>query len=255
MTVPATRQRIAPRWRVSEAPDPSAVAALCETLRLPEIVCRLLAARGYGGLEAARTYLRPRLEQLHDPDLMLGMRVAVERIARAIRQGETILVHGDYDVDGITSTTMMVRVIRHLGGKAVPFVPHRLSDGYDLTDAGVDAAVREKATLVITCDCGTSAHAAIERLTGLGIDAIVSDHHLPGKAVPVCVAVLNPRQPGCEYPDKDLCAAGVAVWSGLCFDWFFVRKPNFHKLKLRQYKLLPNFLFSFFISYRFRFFF
>lgn len=210
MTAPAARPRIAPRWRISEAPDRAAVAALCETLRLPEIVCRLLAARGYGELDAARTYLRPRLEQLHDPNAMLGMREAVARIARAIRGGETVLVHGDYDVDGITSTTMMVRVIRHLGGKAVPFVPHRLSDGYDLTDAGVDAAVREKAALVLTCDCGTSAHAAIDRLTSLGIDAIVSDHHLPGKAVPSCVAVLNPRQPGCEYPDKDLCAAGVA---------------------------------------------
>ena len=109
MTAPATRQRIAPRWRVSAAPDPSAVAALCETLRLPEIVCRLLVARGYGDLDAARTYLRPRLEQLHDPIAMLGMREAVDRIARAIRNGETILVHGDYDVDGITSTTMMRR--------------------------------------------------------------------------------------------------------------------------------------------------
>ncbi len=210
MTAPAARPRIAPRWRVADAPNPATVAELESALRLPEIVCRLLASRGYGAIDSARQYLRPRLEQLHDPNTMLGMPEAVERLSRAIRQGETVLVHGDYDVDGICSTTMMVRVIRHLGGKAVPFVPHRLSDGYDLTDAGVEAAVREKASVVLTCDCGTSAHTAVDRLCGLGIDVIVSDHHLPGKAVPSCVAVLNPRQPGCEYADKDLCAAGVA---------------------------------------------
>jgi single-stranded-DNA-specific exonuclease len=210
MTAPAARPRIAPRWRVADAPNPATVAELESALRLPEIVCRLLASRGYGAIDSARKYLRPRLEQLHDPNTMLGMPEAVERLSRAIRQGETVLVHGDYDVDGICSTTMMVRVIRHLGGKAVPFVPHRLSDGYDLTDAGVEAAVREKASVVLTCDCGTSAHTAVDRLCGLGIDVIVSDHHLPGKAVPSCVAVLNPRQPGCEYADKDLCAAGVA---------------------------------------------
>lgn len=210
MTAPTTRPRIVPRWRIADVPDPELVGSLGSALRLPETVCSLLVNRGYNQPDAARNYLRPRLEHLHDPFGMKGMAEAVERISRAISQGETVLVHGDYDVDGICSSTMMVRVIRYLGGKAEPFVPHRLKDGYDLTDAGVEAAVKHGAKLVLTCDCGTSAHAAIARLTSLGIDAIVSDHHLPGKAVPECVAVLNPRQPGCDYPDKDLCAAGVA---------------------------------------------
>ncbi len=210
MTAPVARPRIAPLWSATESPDPERVARLVETLRLPPLVSRLLVSRGYGEVEDARAYLRPRLEQLHDPRLFLGMDAAVARIRLAIGQGETILVHGDYDVDGICSSTIMVKIITHLGGKAVAFLPHRMTDGYDLSDAGVDAAVRLGAKLVLTCDCGTSAHAAIERLSSLGIDTIVSDHHLPSRPVPACVAVLNPRQPGCEYPDKDLCAAGVA---------------------------------------------
>ncbi len=204
------RVRISPRWRVVDHPLGDLVDALSRELQLPSLVSQLLVKRGYADVAEARTYLRPRLEQLHDPMLMHGMAEAVERITRAIREGETILVHGDYDVDGICSSTIMVRVIRYLGGKAEPFLPHRMTDGYDLSDAGVNAAVRLGARLVLTCDCGTSAHTAITRLAALGIETIVSDHHLPSREVPACVAVLNPRQPGCEYPDKDLCAAGVA---------------------------------------------
>ncbi|MEP7383380.1 MAG: single-stranded-DNA-specific exonuclease RecJ, partial [Gemmatimonadota bacterium] len=159
---------------------------------------------------AAKQFLRPRLDQLHPPSAMRGMDRAVDRLAAAIRAGETILVHGDYDVDGICSTTIMVRVIQHLGGRAIPFLPHRLQDGYDLGDAGVRAAHEAGARVVLTCDCGTSAHEAIATLVRAGIDVIVSDHHLPSRPVPDCLAVLNPRQDGCEYPDKDLCAAGVA---------------------------------------------
>ncbi len=210
MTAPATRARIAPRWHRPDVPDAALVAVLADALKLPPMVCELLVARGYADAEDAKRFLRPRLEQLHPPGAMLGMDVAVDRLARAIRQGETILVHGDYDVDGICSSTIMVRVIRHLGGKAIPFLPHRLRDGYDLGDAGVKAALDAGARVVLTCDCGTSAHDAIDALTRAGVDVIVSDHHLPSRPVPECLAVLNPRQPGCDYPDKDLCAAGVA---------------------------------------------
>jgi single-stranded-DNA-specific exonuclease len=210
MTAPAARPRLAPRWKPAAPPDERVVDRLTAELRLPPLVSHLLAARGYGDLAAARDYLRPRLDHLHAPGLMLGMDAAVARLSQAITRRETILVHGDYDVDGICSSTIMVRVIRHLGGVAVPFVPHRMTDGYDLGDAGVNAALRENAGVVLTCDCGTSAHDAIDRLNAAGIDVIVSDHHLPSRPVPSCVAVLNPRQPGCEYPDKDLCAAGVA---------------------------------------------
>ncbi len=212
MTAPTARPRatIAPRWLPSPPADPSAVRALAEALHLPALVCELLVARGYPEVGAAKEFLRPRLEQLLPAGAMRGMDVAVDRLARAIRAGETILVHGDYDVDGICSSAIMVRVIRHLGGHAIPFLPHRLHDGYDLSDAGVRAALDAKASVVLTCDCGTSAHDAIAQLVAAGVDVIVSDHHLPSRPVPECLAVLNPRQPECEYPDKDLCAAGVA---------------------------------------------
>jgi single-stranded-DNA-specific exonuclease len=210
MTAPVARPRLQPRWKPAEPPDERLVDRLTSELHLPPLVSRLLVTRGCVAVEDARQYLRPRLAQLHAPALMLGMSAAVERLLGAIQRGEKVLVHGDYDVDGICSTTIMVRVIRHLGGVATPFVPHRMTDGYDLSDAGVRAAVHEGASVVLTCDCGTSAHEAIERLGAAGIDVIVSDHHLPSRPVPQCVAVLNPRQPGCDYPDKDLCAAGVA---------------------------------------------
>ena len=210
MTAPAARPRPKPRWIAPAAPDAGAVAALAAELRLPPAVCALLLRRGYADPAAAKRYLRPRLEQLHEPTAMLSLDAAVERLARAVRDGETVMVHGDYDVDGMCSTALMVRVLRTLGGRAAPFIPRRVEDGYDLTAAGVRAARDAGARVVLTCDCGTSARAPIADLCAAGIDVIVSDHHLPGGALPDCLAVLNPKRPGCEYPDKDLAAVGVA---------------------------------------------
>lgn len=198
------------RWVMGAAPDEAAVAALAEALLLPIPLCQLLLARGYVDPEAAKLFLRPKLERLHDPYSMLTLDRAVGRLVSAIQNGEMILVHGDYDVDGICSTTLLVRAIRGMGGKATPFIPRRLEDGYDLTDAGVNAAIAAGAKVLVTCDCGTSAVAPIARLCKAGIDVIVTDHHLPGGDLPDCVAVLNPRRPGCGYPDKDLAAVGVA---------------------------------------------
>ena len=207
---PPRHERRRARWVLPAAPDAARVARLAEELHLPEPVCRLLLARGHGEPEAAKRYLRPRLEQLHDPSSMAGLDRAAERLARAVRGRETIFVHGDYDVDGICSTTLLVRALRGFGGVAVPFIPHRITDGYDLTAAGVRAAIAAEAKVVVTCDCGTSAIEPVRQLCAAGIDVIVSDHHLPGGPLPECLAVLNPRRPGCEYPDKDLAAVGVA---------------------------------------------
>jgi single-stranded-DNA-specific exonuclease len=135
---------------------------------------------------------------------------AVARLSTAVRAGETIFVHGDYDVDGMCSTTILVRTLRHLGANAVAFAPHRINDGYDLGEAGVRAAVAAGAKVVVTCDCGTTAHEPVADLRRHGIDVIITDHHLPSRPPPDCVAVLNPRVAGCDYPDKDLCAAAVA---------------------------------------------
>ena len=210
----AARPRPRPRWVLAPSPDPAAVGALAAALGLPEPVCRLLATRGHAEPELVKRFLRPRLEQLHPPERLAGVDVAAERLALAVRRGETVLVHGDYDVDGMCSTALMTRVLRGVGGQVVPFIPHRLRDGYDLTDAGVRAAREAGARVVLTCDCGTSAHGPVDALCAAGVDVIVSDHHLPGhgRGVPACLAVLNPNAPGSDYPegDRGLCAAGVA---------------------------------------------
>ncbi len=198
------------RWILPKPPDDEAIRDLAAALLLPEIVCRLLLIRGYVSAEEARLFLRPRLDRLHDPGRFLSMDKAVERLSRAVREGELVFIHGDYDVDGICSTTLLTRAIRSFGGEATPFIPRRIEDGYDLGDAGVDAAIAAGARVVVTCDCGTTALAPVARLCEAGIDVIVTDHHLPGGPLPSCISVLNPRRPGCDYPDKDLAAVGVA---------------------------------------------
>lgn len=221
----ATAIRPHSRWILPQAPDSGAIEALCGALNLPPLLCRLLVSRGHKDPENAKRYLRPRLEHLHDPATLGDMDRSVERIVRAIRGRETILIHGDYDVDGICSTTILTRTFRWLGGTATPFIPHR-SDGYDLTAAGVAAARAAGASLVVTCDCGTSALAPVRELRQSGIDVIVSDHHLPGGPLPEAYAVLNPRKPGCPSMDKDLCAAGVAFKLAMAVTKAMGASPN-----------------------------
>jgi len=208
-TPPRARPRAPCRWILPGSPDGAGIAALAEALHLPASVCHLLHARGYRDIDAAKRFLRPRFDQLHDPTLLRGLTDAAERLACAVERGETIFVHGDYDVDGMASTALLTRTLRTFGGRVVPFVPRRIEDGYDLSEAGVRAALAAGARVVVTADCGTNAHAAVAALTAAGVDVILSDHHLPGGPVPDCLAVLNPRQAGCGYPDKDLAAAGV----------------------------------------------
>ena len=208
MTATAVRPRN--RWILPTAPDPEAVSALCTELKLPELLSRLLVARGFSLADGAKRYLRPRLDHLHDPSTLTDLGRATDRIVRAVREDEMIFVHGDYDVDGICSTTIMTRTLRRLGGRVTPFIPQRVTDGYDLTSAGVRAARDAGARLVITCDCGTSAAGPVKELQDAGIDVIISDHHLPGGPLPAAFAVLNPRRVDCTSADKDLCAAGVA---------------------------------------------
>jgi single-stranded-DNA-specific exonuclease len=215
------------RWILPKAPDEQAVRDLAEALSLPDVVCRLLLIRGYVSAEDAKLFLRPKLDKLHDPLEFLSMDKAVERLARAVRDQELVFIHGDYDVDGISSTTLLTRAIRVLGGKAMPFIPRRLEDGYDLSDAGVDAAMAAGAKVVVTCDCGTTAVSPVARLCKAGIDVIVTDHHLPGGELPDCLAILNPKRSGCGYPDKDLAAVGVAFKLALALARALGKNENF----------------------------
>ena len=200
------------RWRLAEPPDATtaaAIASLGAELRLPELICALLARRGHATPEEARRYLRPRLDQLLPPSRLPSLDDAVARIARAVADGEHIFVHGDYDVDGICSTTILVRLLRRLGARVTPFIPRRLEDGYDLSMAGVRAAISAAAALVVTVDCGTNAVVAARALRDAGIDLIIVDHHLPAAEEPPCVALVNPKRAGADYPDPDLAAAGL----------------------------------------------
>lgn len=201
---------LARRWTLPVAPDPAIVEQLCVGLRLPEPFCRLLAQRNLQTVEGAKSFLRPHAGQIHHPGALAGMASAVARLRRAREGGETVLVHGDYDVDGICSTALLVRVLRAMGFRVEPFVPHRLTDGYDLSEAGIREAVRIGASLILTGDCGIVAHAAVERAGALGIDVIVTDHHTPSATLPPAIAVVNPNRADCDYPDKGLAGVGVA---------------------------------------------
>ncbi|HEX9108049.1 MAG TPA: DHH family phosphoesterase, partial [Longimicrobiales bacterium] len=184
-----------------EEPAPGAIAGLVRELSLPEPICRLLVLRGFSTPDSARRFLRPRLDQLHDPFLLTGMREAVARVELALDQGERILVHGDCDVDGICSAALLTRVLRKLGARVEPFVPHRVSDGYDLGAAGIRRAVELGASLIVTGDCGIVAHEAVLEAARGGIDVVVTDHHVPDATLPPAVAVVNPQRPDCSYPD------------------------------------------------------
>ena len=201
---------LARRWIEAAVPPAEAVARLHRELHLPEPLCRLLVARGHDTPDAARAFLRPSLDTLHDPGLLADMAPALDRIGAAIDDGETILVHGDYDVDGMCAAALLTRVLRRLGASVVPFVPHRMRDGYDLGPNGVRRAAEVGATLIITADCGIVAHDAVEAARQVGIDVVVTDHHAPGGALPAAVAVVNPRREDCGYPDPSLSGTGVA---------------------------------------------
>ena len=202
--------RVKTRWTEAPVIDVASVTTLAAALGVPVPIARLLVHRGYGDTEAAKRFLRPRLDQLHDGSAMMSLEVAVERLVRAIRDGELIMIHGDYDVDGICSTTLLVRAIRGFGGNVIPFIPNRMTDGYDLGAAGVKHAIEVGAKVVVTCDCGTTALEPVAALNAAGIDVVISDHHLPRDTFPDSLALLNPRRPDCDYPDKDLAAVGVA---------------------------------------------
>jgi len=197
------------RWLVAPPPDPTLVSGLVRDLGLPSALCAVLVVRGFVATEDARDHLRPRLDHLHPPEGLAGVEGAVERILGAIREGEVILVHGDYDVDGISATTLLTRWLRHLGGTVVPFVPHRMRDGYDLGAGGIARAVEVGATLVITADSGIVAHGAVMDAVRKGIDVIITDHHTPSATLPAAVAVVNPNRVDCGYPEKGLSGTGV----------------------------------------------
>jgi single-stranded-DNA-specific exonuclease len=203
--------RLSKRWVVRE-PETETAAHLARSLDVSPIVASLLIARGYEDEQSARKFLRPSVDQLHDPSLMLGMTEAVARVLRAIDAGEKILVYGDYDVDGTTGTVVLRRALSLLGARTGFHVPHRFTEGYGIQQEALEKALREGYSLVISVDCGIRAHEPLHWARDHGLDVIVTDHHLPdeGEGAPPAFCVLNPNQHGCNYPDKNLAGVGVA---------------------------------------------
>lgn len=199
------------RWIVRQY-DGAASAELASRLGTSSVVAGLLIAHGITDETAARRFLHPALEQLHDPLLMLGMSSAVERILRAVDQGERVLIYGDYDVDGTTGTVILRRALQLLGAQTGYHIPHRFTEGYGVHQAALARALSEGYTLVISVDCGIRAHEALAWAAAQNLDCIVTDHHLPDPTdgAPPAHTVVNPNQHGCLYPDKNLAGVGVA---------------------------------------------
>ncbi len=224
------------RWSFAN-PDPAQVERLQTEARVSPILARLLALRGVTGGADASKFLAPSLDQLHSPYLLRGMTEAVERLSTAIANRELILIYGDYDVDGTTAVVILKTAIELCGGTTDFHVPHRIKEGYGIKDDVIERAAAAGVKVVISVDTGIRAFQAAETALRVGIDLIVTDHHLPevDEGVPKALAVLNPNQQGCDYPCKALCGAGVA---------FKVAQALFARFKdqVDQAKLIPSFL-------------
>ncbi len=198
------------RWNILNA-DEAACVTLQDSLKINPALCKILVQRGIKTFGEAKDFFRPSLEKLYDPWLMKDMGMAVDRIMLAMENREKILVFGDYDVDGTTSVAAMTDFLRDIYDPHYIefYIPHRYREGYGVSKAGIDFAYKENYSLIISLDCGIKSADLITYARGLGIDFIVCDHHLPDDILPPAVAILNPKQPGCNYPFKDLCGCGV----------------------------------------------
>ncbi len=189
-----------------------AAPALARQLGIHPIAAELLCRRGHGDPGRAHGFLHGGLTDLPDPFLFQGMEAAVERLAGAIVRRERVVAYGDYDVDGVTATAQLVSFFRDVGGDVRWYVPHRLREGYGLNPEAVTRLAAEGARLIVTLDSGVSAISEIDQAAALGVDVVVVDHHQVSPELPRAVAILNPQQPGCAFPDKQLCAAGVTFF-------------------------------------------
>lgn len=198
-----------PTWRHKPKPDEKLVSSLQEALNVPEIIAQLLVQKGITTFEEAKHFFRPQISDLHDPFLLKGMDVAVNRIEGAIQKNEKILVYGDYDVDGTSAVALMYSFLKDLSKNVIYYQPDRYKEGYGISIDGVNHAKDENVSLMIALDCGIKAVEQIKLANSYGIDSIICDHHTPGENLPEALAVLNPKQNDCDYPYKELCGCGI----------------------------------------------
>ena len=197
------------KWVIRKSADESKVRELSSELGIDPVLAELLVQRGVNTFEEARAFFRPSLERLHDPFLMKDMDKAVERVERALDGGEKILVYGDYDVDGTTAVSLVYSFLSRLTSNVGSYIPDRYDEGYGVSTKGIDWAVENGYSLIITLDCGIKAIERVRYAAEKGIDMIICDHHLPENELPAAVAVLDPKREDCHYPFDDLSGCGV----------------------------------------------
>jgi single-stranded-DNA-specific exonuclease len=196
-------------WNIKDTPNKETITHLIDCLGIDAVVAQLLAQRNITSFESAKAFFRPHIGQLHDPFLMQDMGKAVSRLQRAIDQKETVMVYGDYDVDGTTSVSLLTHFLRSQGLNVTPYIPDRYAEGYGLSKKGIDMAKAAHITFMIALDCGVKAIDQVAYANTLGIDLIICDHHTPGDVLPNALAVLDPKRSDCAYPFKELCGCGV----------------------------------------------
>ena len=207
------------KWVIKEQGNPEKVAALASALGISPVLANLLVQRGIETPQEASRFFNPQLSDLHDPFLMKDMDKAVRRVSDAVRRGESIMVYGDYDVDGTTAVALVYIFLRKIGHTNLMFyIPDRYTEGYGISIKGIDYAARKGVSLIITLDCGIKAVEKVAYAKEKGIDFIICDHHLPGDEIPHAVAVLDSKQEDCHYPFKELsgCGVGFKLVQGYC---------------------------------------
>ena len=199
------------RWIIAQSVDKQIVKSLSESLGIDENLATLLVQRGITNFDEAKNFFRPSLEHLHDPFLMKDMDKAVDRLQKAMADGEKILIYGDYDVDGTTAVALIYTYLKNfVNKKKIEFyIPDRYEEGYEISYKGIDYAADNGFGLVIVLDCGIKAVEKIEYANQRGVDFIICDHHRPDEVIPNAVAVLDSKRPDCEYPYKELSGCGV----------------------------------------------
>lgn len=197
------------KWVIREKGDAAVVKQLASSLSVPESLANLMAQRGITSASEAKAFFNPSLDYLHDPFLMKDMNIAVDRISTAVKKNEKILVYGDYDVDGTTAVALMYSFLKDQYSNVLYYIPDRYKEGYGVSYLGIDYAQANNCKVIITLDCGIKAVEKVKYARTKGLDVIICDHHYPGDEIPKALAVLDPKQPGCSYPYKELSGCGV----------------------------------------------
>lgn len=219
------------RWKIKAPANTEIVAQLCRELGIDEVLSGLLVQRGVNTFDEAKAFFRPSISDLHDPFLMKDMDKAVARLQSAIRNGEKILIYGDYDVDGTTSVALVYSFLRHYYSNIEFYIPDRYKEGYGVSQKGIDFAADSNCRLIISIDCGIKAVEKVAYAQKHGIDFIICDHHTPGDKLPEAFACLDPKRADCHYPDKNLSGCGV----GFKFLQAFCQKEGLFEKQLNKY--------------------